>query len=68
MPVLIDGEHPDTPMLLAGRLPSQAPEVDGMVIINRGTASPGQIIPALITASHDYDLVGEVSTDPRSTG
>lgn len=54
--VMIEGPHPESDMLLAGRLPTQAPEVDGCVIITEGEAKPGEIKPVLITASHDYDL------------
>jgi hypothetical protein len=33
LPVMIEGPHPETDLLLSGRLPTQAPEVDGSVII-----------------------------------
>ncbi|MGA2404011.1 MAG: 30S ribosomal protein S12 methylthiotransferase RimO, partial [Syntrophobacteraceae bacterium] len=38
LPVLIEGRHPETDLLLAGRLRIQAPEVDGCVIITAGNA------------------------------
>jgi ribosomal protein S12 methylthiotransferase len=60
MPVLIEGPHPETDLLLAGRLLTQAPEVDGGVIITAGNAKAGQIRPVKITAAHDYDLEGIV--------
>jgi ribosomal protein S12 methylthiotransferase len=60
LPVLIEGVHPETDLLLAGRLSTQAPEVDGTVIITRGTGQPGRITPARITAAHDYDVEGEL--------
>jgi ribosomal protein S12 methylthiotransferase len=53
---LIEGPHPESDMLLAARLPTQAPEVDGCVIITDGDGRPGEIKRVLITASHDYDL------------
>ncbi|MCE5244931.1 MAG: 30S ribosomal protein S12 methylthiotransferase RimO [Syntrophobacteraceae bacterium] len=59
-PVLIEGTHPETDLLLAGRLAVQAPEVDGSVIVTSGTCQPGQIVSAHITASHDYDLEAEI--------
>ena len=60
LPVLIEGRHPDTDLLLAGRLPTQAPEVDGCVIITAGHAAPGEIRRVQITAAHDYDLEGVI--------
>lgn len=56
LPVLVEGYHPETEMLLCGRLPSQAPEVDGLVIITEGEAEIGEILPARITDAHDYDV------------
>jgi len=60
LPVLIEGIHPETDLLLTGRLASQAPEVDGSVIITKGTAKIGTIVPALITRVHDYDVEAEL--------
>jgi len=59
-PVLVEGLHPETDLLLVGRLAGQAPEVDGTVIINEGRGEPGRIRPVLFTASHDYDLEGRI--------
>ena len=59
-PVLIEGLHPETELLLAGRLATQAPEVDGSVIITSGVGEPGQIVRARITGAHDYDLEAEI--------
>lgn len=58
VPVLIEGHHPETELLLSGRLPTQAPEVDGNVIITSGDAQVGEITDVRITAAHDYDLEG----------
>jgi len=60
LPVLIEGPHPETDLLLSGRLRDQAPEVDGGVIITGGFAGAGEVRPVRITASHDYDLEGTV--------
>ncbi|MHC1726185.1 MAG: 30S ribosomal protein S12 methylthiotransferase RimO [Syntrophobacteraceae bacterium] len=60
LPVLIEGHHPETELLLTGRLSTQAPEVDGSVIIIAGTADAGSIRRVRITASHDYDLEGAI--------
>ncbi len=60
LPVLIEGRHPETDLLLAGRLSTQAPEVDGCVIITAGHARVGEIRRVRITAAHDYDLEGVI--------
>jgi len=60
LPVLIEGPHPETDLLIAGRLPTQAPEVDGGVMITRGHAQAGLLCMVQITASHDYDLEGVI--------
>jgi len=58
LPVLIEGPHPETDLLLAGRLSTQAPEVDGGVIVTSGHAEAGEICRVQIAAAHDYDLEG----------
>jgi len=63
--VLVEGTHPETEHLLAGRAAWQAPEVDGTVLINDGLASPGTFAPVEITDTAGYDLVGRVLADRR---
>jgi ribosomal protein S12 methylthiotransferase len=58
--VLMEGYHPDTELLLRGRATFQAPEVDGMVIINEGGADTGTIARVEITGSWEYDLMGRI--------
>lgn len=58
--VLVLGPSEETELLMEARLANQAPEVDGIVYINDGELEVGQIQRALITESHDYDLVAEV--------
>lgn len=67
VPVLVEGVHPETDLLLVGRTAHQAPEVDGSVLITGGTAEVGRILDITITGSHDYDLEGFVAeaTDER---
>jgi ribosomal protein S12 methylthiotransferase len=60
VPVLVEGFHPETDLLLSGRTAIMAPEVDGQVLINRGTAAVGEIVPVQITEAHTYDLVGSI--------
>lgn len=58
--VLVEGFSRETDLLLEGRTKYQAPEVDGCVLINDGTASPGDIVSVDITESQIYDLVGGI--------
>jgi ribosomal protein S12 methylthiotransferase len=60
LPVLVEGVHPETELLLSGRLSIHAPEVDGGVLITRGTGIEGEIMRARVTAAHDYDLEAEL--------
>ncbi len=46
--------------MLKGRMATQAPEIDGQVVIRTGSASPGQMVDVLITEAHPYDLEGEM--------
>jgi len=58
--VLVEGCHPETEHLLVGRFSSQAPEVDGQVILNDGQASPGTFVRVELTEVAGYDLVGRI--------
>jgi ribosomal protein S12 methylthiotransferase len=58
--VLVEGPHPETEHLLVGRMASQAPDVDGQVIINDGVASPGSFMTVELTETAGYDLVGRI--------
>lgn len=66
--VLVEGPHPETDLLLTGRLPGQAPEVDGSVIITGGTGATGSIMQARVTAAHDYDVEAELAAAPGCIG
>jgi ribosomal protein S12 methylthiotransferase len=59
-PVLVEGLSGESDLLLEGRTRYQAPEIDGCVYINAGTANPGDIVQVRITEAHPYDLVGEI--------
>ena len=63
--VLIEGTHPDSDLLLQGRLASQAPDIDGSVIVADGTARPGDFVSCEITEAHAYDLVGHLVATAR---
>jgi ribosomal protein S12 methylthiotransferase len=58
--VLVEGTHPESDLLLRGRLATQAPEIDGQVILNDGTAAPGSFVTAEVTEAHPYDLVARI--------
>ncbi len=59
-PVLIEGVSAETNLLLEGRLASQAPEIDGSVLINKGFGQKGKIMGVRINEAHPHDLVGEI--------
>jgi ribosomal protein S12 methylthiotransferase len=65
VPVLVEGRSPETDLLFQGRLESQAPEIDGQVLINDFDGAeprPGDFRWATITESHDYDLVARLGS------
>ena len=58
--VVVEGFSEETELLLQGRTSQQAPEIDGVVLINDGQAEVGQIVKVRITDSMEYDLIGEI--------
>ncbi len=69
LPVLVEGTSEETDLLWKARLMTQAPEIDGVTLVNdvEGAAPrPGEIRPLRVTAAHDYDLVGTLlaATEP----
>ena len=58
IPVLVEGFSDETDLLLTGRTATMAPDVDGQVLINKGSAIIGEIVPVHITEAHAYDLIG----------
>jgi len=59
-PVLIEGVSDESDLLLQARLSSQAPEIDGCVLITKGFGKVGEIVAARITEAHAHDLIGEI--------
>ncbi len=59
--VLVEGVSEETDLLLAARHEGQAPEIDGVVYLNDGTANPGDFVKAEITDAAAYDLVGRIA-------
>jgi ribosomal protein S12 methylthiotransferase len=60
LPALVAGPLPEMELLLEARLQRQAPEIDGRLLINDGTAPPGSLVEVEITDAHEYDLVGRL--------
>jgi ribosomal protein S12 methylthiotransferase len=61
LPALVEGLSPETDLLWEARLSTQAPEIDGVCLINDfegAPPAPGQIRRLRITEAHDYDLTG----------
>ena len=59
--VLVAGLSAETDLLWEGRMPTQAPEIDGVTLINDFEGSEprrGEMRRLRITEAHDYDLVG----------
>lgn len=71
LPLMIEGQSEETELLLQGRLPTQAQEIDGHVLINdlgeledELTAKPlisGDLVEVEITEAMPHDLVGKVT-------
>jgi len=62
-PVLVVGVTQESEFLWEGRLPSQAPDIDGVVYLTDGVTDevrPGDLRSVRITDAHEYDLVGTV--------
>ena len=62
--VLFEGESTESELLWQGRLETQAPDIDGCVLINDAregfTPQLGEMLSVLITEAQEYDLVGGI--------
>jgi ribosomal protein S12 methylthiotransferase len=62
--LLLEGESEETELLLEGRTPMHAPEIDGKVFVNdfpdRLEPQTGRFYRCQITEAHDYDLVARI--------
>jgi len=62
--VLFEGESNESDLLWQGRTESQAPDIDGCVLINDApegySAQPGDFVNVIITEAQEYDLVGRI--------
>src|SRR5262249_60498405 len=62
--VLLEGRSDESDLLLQGRMETQAPDIDGHVLINEvGEADPiaGTFYNVEITDSLEYDLIGKIN-------
>ena len=76
--VLVEGISKESDLLWECRMPSQAPEIDGVTLINDYEGEPprsGEMRRLRITEAHDYDLVGTLlpatetaPPEPRHSG
>ena len=64
VPVLFEGESNESDLLWQGRMETQAPDIDGCVLINDAPEglmpAPGSLVNVLITGAQEYDLVGRI--------
>ena len=62
--LLLMGPSEESDLLLEGRTPMHAPEIDGKVFVNDyfegSEPEPGKFYRCRITAAHDYDLVAKI--------
>ena len=62
--VMFEGESNESELLWQGRMETQAPDIDGCVLINdapEGVVSQaGQLVNVLITEALDYDMLGRI--------
>ena len=62
--VMFEGEATESELLWLGRLETQAPDIDGCVLINDAPEDfepvEGRMVNVLITEAQEYDLVGRI--------
>ncbi len=63
LPVIVEGYHPESNLLMRARHQGQCPEIDGEIIINDGrlVKAFGELYTVEITDVAGYDLVGKVT-------
>ncbi len=62
--VMFEGESNESELLWQGRMETQAPDIDGCVLINDApeglVPKPGEFVNVLIERAHDYDVIGRI--------
>jgi ribosomal protein S12 methylthiotransferase len=63
---MFEGESNESELLWQGRMETQAPDIDGCVLINDApegfVPEPGDFVNVLIEEAHEYDLLGRIVT------
>src|SRR5207302_4512965 len=63
--VLFEGESSESELLWQGRMETQAPDIDGCVLINDAPEGlipqPGEFVKVLITEALNYDMLGRIA-------
>ena len=61
---IFEGRAAESDLLWQGRMETQAPDIDGCVLINDAPEDfdpvPGKMVNLLITDAYDYDIVGRI--------
>src|SRR5207244_1109285 len=64
--LMFEGESNESDLLWQGRMETQAPDIDGCVLINDAPEgflpNAGDLLDVLITKAQQYDLVGQIVT------
>jgi ribosomal protein S12 methylthiotransferase len=62
--VLFEGDSSESDLLWQGRMETQAPDIDGCVLINDAPPEwepkPGEFVNVKITEAHEHDLLGAI--------
>ncbi len=62
--ILFEGESKESELLWQGRMETQAPDIDGCVLINDVPdgvlPAAGEFVDVEITEAHEYDLIGKI--------
>jgi ribosomal protein S12 methylthiotransferase len=62
--VMFEGEANESELLWQGRMETQAPDIDGCILINDAPdgllPQPGELVNVLIEEGHEYDLIGRI--------
>jgi ribosomal protein S12 methylthiotransferase len=66
--VIVEGPCDETEHLLQGRHHGMAPDIDGRVLINDGSAPVGSLVDVEITEAYAADIVGRIVGARRTDG
>ncbi|MGA7120734.1 MAG: 30S ribosomal protein S12 methylthiotransferase RimO [Polyangiaceae bacterium] len=62
--VLVEGPSEEHELVMKGRHPGQAPDIDGSVFLSEGEAHAGEIRRVRVAQASDWDLVGDLIDEP----